>query len=495
MTVAAGDAHPFPIYNARYRVVFPILDADGDLVTGAAGLDSEASQDQGTFADCTNEATEIATASGVYYLDLTAGEMDTQCTAVIVKTSTTGAKTTVITLYPKRLPVIRTGTAQAGAGTTITLDSGASATDDFYIGCMVNITNNSPANAQGQCRRIIDYVGSTKVATVDAAWGTNPSSASTFEILLREETAWVKAWAGAPVADPTNAGVPEVDVTHWLGTAAATPTVAGVPEVDMTHIAGAAVNTASAQIGTNVVSAGGTAWNSGAITANTLASATITAAKFATDAITATVIAPDAIGASELAADAVAEIADAIWDEDATGHQTQGTFGQAIGDPAADTTTIWGAVNTNLDATVSSRASQTSVDTIDDFLDTEIAAIKAKTDSLTFTVANVLDTNLLRINGVTTGAVNLSITTQDIGRGTCTTGGTTTSVPTSAFTPSGAALNQFVGRVILFDFNTTTAALRGQQATITGSSNAANPTFTVSTMTTAPASGDTFSVV
>lgn len=36
----------------------------------------------------------------------------------------------------------------------------------------------------------------------------------------------------------------------------------------------------------------------------------------------------------------------------------------------------------NLDATVSSRASQTSVDTVDDFLDTEVAAIKAKTDNL-----------------------------------------------------------------------------------------------------------------
>jgi len=34
----------------------------------------------------------------------------------------------------------------------------------------------------------------------------------------------------------------------------------------------------------------------------------------------------------------------------------------------------------NLNATVSSRATQTSVDTIDDFVDTEVAAIKAKTD-------------------------------------------------------------------------------------------------------------------
>jgi hypothetical protein len=100
----------------------------------------------------------------------------------------------------------------------------------------------------------------------------------------------------------------------------------------------------------------------------------------ASGGITATSIAADAIGASELAADAVAEIADAVWDEDATGHQTQGTFGQAIGDPASDSDTIWGLASTNLNATVSSRASQTSVDTVDDFLDTEIAAIKAKTD-------------------------------------------------------------------------------------------------------------------
>ena len=82
-----------------------------------------------------------------------------------------------------------------------------------------------------------------------------------------------------------------------------------------------------------------------------------------------------------------------------------------------------------------------------------------------------------------------------IGRGVCTTGGSTTSVPTSSFTPVGAVADQFKGRVIIFDVDTTTTALRGQAATISASSNAAAPTFTVATMTTAPASGDTFSVV
>lgn len=82
-----------------------------------------------------------------------------------------------------------------------------------------------------------------------------------------------------------------------------------------------------------------------------------------------------------------------------------------------------------------------------------------------------------------------------MGRGTVTTGGSTTSVPTSAFSPAGGVADQFKGRVIVFDNDTTTAALRGQAAVISASSNSATPTFTVSTLTTAPASGDTFAVI
>lgn len=98
--MASTDAKPLPIKNQAYRVTFPIFDADGDLVPGAADLDSEVSKDGGTFVDCTNEATEIATSSGMYYLDLTSDEMNADTVAIIVKTSTSGAKTTPIVLYP-----------------------------------------------------------------------------------------------------------------------------------------------------------------------------------------------------------------------------------------------------------------------------------------------------------------------------------------------------------------------------------------------------------
>ncbi len=85
--------------NAIFDLQFPMYDADGDLVTSAAALDTEVSQDGGTFADATNEATEIATASGCYKVQLTAAEMNVDRVMTITKTSTGGAKTAVNMMY------------------------------------------------------------------------------------------------------------------------------------------------------------------------------------------------------------------------------------------------------------------------------------------------------------------------------------------------------------------------------------------------------------
>lgn len=131
--MASTDATAIPVKNQAYRVTFPILDADGDLVTGATGLDSEVSKDGGTFADATSEATEIATASGMYYLDLTATEMNADTVAIIVKSST--GKTVPIVLYPQEAGDINVdvtywnGTAVATPDTAgypkVTVKSGA----------------------------------------------------------------------------------------------------------------------------------------------------------------------------------------------------------------------------------------------------------------------------------------------------------------------------------------------------------------------------------
>ena len=73
----------------------------------------------------------------------------------------------------------RTGTAQAGASTTITLDAGAVATDDIYNGASITITSGTGA---GQTGIISDYVGSTKVATVSTSWTTTPNNTSVFSV-------------------------------------------------------------------------------------------------------------------------------------------------------------------------------------------------------------------------------------------------------------------------------------------------------------------------
>ena len=71
------------------------------------------------------------------------------------------------------------GAAQAGTSTTITLKSTASATNDIYNGMYVTITSGTGA---GQIRLIEDYVGSTKVATVDVPFTTAPNGTSNYSV-------------------------------------------------------------------------------------------------------------------------------------------------------------------------------------------------------------------------------------------------------------------------------------------------------------------------
>lgn len=72
-----------------------------------------------------------------------------------------------------------TGTAQAGAASTITLASTASASDDAYTGMQLWITDKT---GKGQLRTISDYVGSTRVATVSVAWTTVPDATSVYYV-------------------------------------------------------------------------------------------------------------------------------------------------------------------------------------------------------------------------------------------------------------------------------------------------------------------------
>jgi hypothetical protein len=77
--------------------------------------------------------------------------------------------------------VLATGTADAGAATSIDLETGVADTnDDFYNHTVIIITGGTGA---GQERVITDYTGSTQQATVTPAWTVNPDATSEYEIV------------------------------------------------------------------------------------------------------------------------------------------------------------------------------------------------------------------------------------------------------------------------------------------------------------------------
>ncbi|MCC7487623.1 MAG: hypothetical protein IT529_21825 [Burkholderiales bacterium] len=77
------------------------------------------------------------------------------------------------------LVAAHSGTAQAGAASTITLAAGASATDDAYRGMRIRTTGGT---GSGQARTIATYNGTSKVATVSEAWSTAPDATTTYSI-------------------------------------------------------------------------------------------------------------------------------------------------------------------------------------------------------------------------------------------------------------------------------------------------------------------------
>lgn len=72
------------------------------------------------------------------------------------------------------------GTAAAGAATTITLEAGDQQADDFYNGQTIRITGGTGAGDTS--RTITDYDNATNVATVNSSWDTTPDATSVYFI-------------------------------------------------------------------------------------------------------------------------------------------------------------------------------------------------------------------------------------------------------------------------------------------------------------------------
>lgn len=174
--MASTDALPVPRKNVAYRLVFAIYKNDGTLITGATGLDSEISKDQGTAADCTNEATEIATSTGMYYLDLTSTEMNADNVAVVVKTTSTGAVIPTFFLYPQETGDIKVD-VQSLLGTAW-LTPGTAGTPDVNVKLWNGLTTVALPLAPTTAGRTLD-VSATGEAGIDWANVGSPTTTVT----------------------------------------------------------------------------------------------------------------------------------------------------------------------------------------------------------------------------------------------------------------------------------------------------------------------------
>jgi len=126
-----------------------------------------------------------------------------------------------------------TGTAQAGSAGSITLAAGASATNDIYNGMIITITGGTGSGGVGV---ITDYVGSTKVATVQKSTATfTPGASSTYSIAANVGYKPVSASFDSASIYFNNDGVLHV-ITGARGTFVLNAEVGEIPTIEFTML-------------------------------------------------------------------------------------------------------------------------------------------------------------------------------------------------------------------------------------------------------------------
>ena len=239
--------------------------------------------------------------------------------------------------FGQRLQDVRSGTAQAGAAGTITLDAGASATNSFYNNCLIYLTGGTGA---GQSRFVTGYVGATKVATVNDNWVVNPDNTSVFVILPWDAVTQVIGAVGSVTG---NVGGSVGSVTGNVGgsVASVTGNVGGsvnsvTSPVPVQSGTGAnQINLSSGNVGVQSgTGANQISLTSGAVTVGT--NNDKTGYSLLNGSVTSSTFAAGALGA--------------VWDESLASHTTSGTFGQALQKIRTGTAQAGASTSITLDA-------------------------------------------------------------------------------------------------------------------------------------------------
>src|SRR6187431_2747151 len=104
---ASHAAMPYPVKGARFTLLVPYLDDDGDP-TAPTTPDTEFSGDNGAAADTAEEVSATSGMAGMAMLTLTGAETNYSTVALNAKVAS-GPKATLATIYPRLLPVFQTG--------------------------------------------------------------------------------------------------------------------------------------------------------------------------------------------------------------------------------------------------------------------------------------------------------------------------------------------------------------------------------------------------
>lgn len=447
----------------------------------AANITAYVSKDHGAvtvLGDTSATEMDATNAPGVYVFDLTQGETNADELTFSAKSATANIK--IVPRFVSTNPPNFTAASVDSNGRVDVIKIAGTTQTARDIGASVLL---STGTGTGQ----LDFTSGIVKANVTQLLGT----------------AWLT---------PGTAGTPDVNVKLWNALSAVAlpvvPTVAG-RTLDISAGGEAGLDWANVGSPTTALALTGTTIavtqkvDVDTIKTNPVANAgTVTfptnATLASTTNITAGTIATVTTVTNQLTG---AQIATAIWQDTTAGDFTTAlSVGKSIMNGVALGTGLtinaytgntvqtgdnYARLGAPAGASVSADVAAVKVDT---------AGVKVQTDKMTFTVANQMDSNVLSLNGDATAAANVAKTTRAIVRCTVGAASSTTSIVTSACSPAGVDADQLKGRIITFDATTATTGLRGQSTDITASSAAATPTLTVTALTQAPASGDSFSI-
>lgn len=145
------------------------------LTFGAS--DTKIAADGGAFANTTN--TPVEASNGLYWLTLTAAEMD--ATSIIVVVSKAGVQRASVTIGTHGMPSASVVASGGNTSSSFDTDRSESATD-YWKDAFLTFTTGALA---GQTKRVTAYDGTTKVITVANAFTGTPSTGDRFVLIDR----------------------------------------------------------------------------------------------------------------------------------------------------------------------------------------------------------------------------------------------------------------------------------------------------------------------